>query len=93
MSIAMEQRDMTGSSGWIYTHAHNRGFAWERPALVELINDPEVGFEEDCGIRIRGGFSHSGGNPKHAFRLVFRKEYGPRHLPDHRRRPVEVHQA
>ena len=28
------------------------------------------------GLRIRGGYSRSNGNPKHAFRLFFRNEYG-----------------
>jgi hypothetical protein len=34
------------------------------------------GFQINAGIRIRGGFSRSTGNPKHAFRLFFRDEYG-----------------
>ncbi|UCG49880.1 MAG: lamin tail domain-containing protein [Phycisphaerales bacterium] len=34
------------------------------------------GFQIDSGIRIRGGFSCSGDDPKHAFRLFFRSAYG-----------------
>jgi hypothetical protein len=75
-SIALKQEDLTSSSTGIYTHAGTRGFAWERAASVELLNDAEGGFQVDAGLRIRGGFSRSGGNPKHAFRLFFRKEYG-----------------
>ncbi|MHC4640875.1 MAG: lamin tail domain-containing protein, partial [Planctomycetota bacterium] len=38
--------------------------------------DMRGGFQIDAGIRIRGGYSRSDGNPKHAFRLFFRNEYG-----------------
>jgi hypothetical protein len=30
----------------------------------------------NAGLRVRGGYSRSGSNPKHAFRLFFRSEYG-----------------
>ncbi|MEP0841744.1 MAG: lamin tail domain-containing protein, partial [Phycisphaerae bacterium] len=33
-------------------------------------------FQINAGLRIRGGYSRSGDNPKHAFRLFFRWEYG-----------------
>ena len=42
----------------------------------QLPRDMQGGFQIDCGIRIRGGYSRSGGNPKHAFRFFFRDEYG-----------------
>ena len=38
--------------------------------------DGTKGFQINAGIRIRGGYSRSTGNPKHAFRLFFRQEYG-----------------
>ncbi len=77
MSISMDIDDLLGSSRGIYTHAGNHGQAWERPVALELI-DPSggEGFQVNAGLRIRGGFSRSGGNPKHAFRLFFRDEYG-----------------
>jgi len=62
----------------IFVNAGNRGRDWERPASVELI-DPtgaEEGFTVNAGLRIRGGFSRSDGNPKHAFRFYFRSDYG-----------------
>lgn len=60
----------------IYANAYNQGRDWERPASVELINpDGSPGFQINAGVRIRGGFSRSGGNPKHSFRLFFRDEY------------------
>lgn len=60
-----------------WVNAENRGRAWERPVSVELINpDASEGFQIDAGVRLRGGFSRQGSNPKHSFRLVFRSEYG-----------------
>ncbi len=38
--------------------------------------DMRDGFQINAGLRIRGGYSRSGDNPKHAFRLFFRSEYG-----------------
>ncbi|MHC4487386.1 MAG: FN3 associated domain-containing protein, partial [Planctomycetota bacterium] len=38
--------------------------------------DMRGGFQINMGLRIRGGYSRSGGNPKHAFRFFFRNEYG-----------------
>ncbi|MCX5636845.1 MAG: CotH kinase family protein, partial [Planctomycetota bacterium] len=61
----------------IYVHADQRGRAWERPVSVELINpNGNEGFQINAGLRIRGGYSRWGDNPKHAFRLLFRPEYG-----------------
>ncbi|MHC4642730.1 MAG: lamin tail domain-containing protein, partial [Planctomycetota bacterium] len=61
----------------IYVNAQLHGREWERPVSVALINpDGSEGFQVDGGLRIRGGYSRSDGNPKHAFRLFFRAEYG-----------------
>ncbi|MDG2122781.1 MAG: CotH kinase family protein, partial [Verrucomicrobiales bacterium] len=84
ISIVTDQPNLTDASTGIYTHAGDRGYAWERPASAELIFpdgyvDPDgntEGFQVDMGIRIRGGFSRSSSNPKHSFRLFFREEYG-----------------
>ena len=72
-----------GGSQGIYSNPGNRGFAWERPASMEWINPPTglnpngtSEFQVDAGIRIRGGFSRSGDNPKHSFRMFFRSDYG-----------------
>jgi hypothetical protein len=65
-----------GQTG-IYVNAGGSGRSWERPASFELLNpDASPGFQIDGGVRVRGGFSRSDGNPKHAFRLFFRREYG-----------------
>jgi hypothetical protein len=61
----------------IYVNPSGRGFAWERPCSLELFNDVDGEFQINCGMRMRGGFSRSGDNPKHAFHFYFRGEYGP----------------
>ncbi|MBN2136904.1 MAG: lamin tail domain-containing protein [Sedimentisphaerales bacterium] len=61
----------------IYVDAEKDGPDWERPVSVELINpDGSDGFQINAGLRIRGGYSRQGANPKHAFRLLFGPEYG-----------------
>jgi len=76
-SIAMDLADLFDSQTGIYANANRQGRLWERPCSVELLYpDGKKGFQINCGIRIRGGFSRSGGNPKHAFRLFFRQAYG-----------------
>ena len=61
----------------IWVNAEDRGRDAERPVSVELIGDAlGPGFQIDAGARIRGGFSRRGVNPKHAFHLYFRREYG-----------------
>ena len=77
-SITTPQEHMTDSSTGIYTHPGEHGIAWERPASMEIVHpDGQTqNLQIDCGIRIRGGASRSTGNPKHAFRLFFRDDYG-----------------
>ncbi len=61
----------------IYANPSGDGISWERPASIELIYpDGRKGFHIRAGLRIRGGYSRSTGNPKHAFRFFFRSEYG-----------------
>jgi hypothetical protein len=61
----------------IYMNAFDRGLDWERPASIELLYpDGKNGFQINAGIRIRGGWSRHNDNPKHAFRIFFRGEYG-----------------
>jgi len=81
-SIVTPLENLFDPSQGIYVNPGNDGRNWERPASFELIHpDPaEKGFQIDGGLRIRGGFSRSTGNPKHAFRLFFRSEYGDANL-------------
>lgn len=77
MSVVTSLSNLFNGSTGIYANPGQDGRAWERPASLELIHpDGREGFQVNCGIRIRGGFSRSTGNPKHAFRFFFREEYG-----------------
>ena len=78
--------NMNGSAG-IYANPNSRGLAWERPCSLELINPPDAlhpngtsEFQVGAGVRIRGGYSRSTDNPKHAFHIYFREDYGPKKL-------------
>ena len=65
----------------IYVNALQDGRDWERPVSVELIDPTGAeGFQINAGLRIRGGYGRNGDNPKHAFRLFFRAEYGAARL-------------
>src|SRR5216117_2955868 len=76
-SIVTESPNLFDPSTGIYANASQDGIAWERPASIELIYpDGTKGFQVNAGIRIRGGYSRSTGNPKHAFRFFFRQQYG-----------------
>jgi hypothetical protein len=76
-SIATDFANLFDPVTGIYANPSGDGMEWERPASIELINpDGTKGFQIDGGIRIRGGYSRSTGNPKHAFRFFFRQEYG-----------------
>lgn len=62
------------------------GHGWTRFANVEYWNAPAdaekgEGFSVTCGLRLHGGHGRlAEKNPKHSFRLVFKKEYGEKSL-------------
>ena len=80
ISLVTDQPNLTDASTGIYTSPQSRGEDAERPVSMEIINDPmnpkPGGFQQNAGLRIRGGFSRSPANPKHSFRLRFRSIYG-----------------
>jgi hypothetical protein len=76
-SIVMKLGDLFDPVSGIYANPSGDEIAWERPGSLELIYpDGSQGFQINCGIRIRGGFSRDPNNPKHAFRFFFRQQYG-----------------
>jgi hypothetical protein len=76
-SMVMDLKDLFDPRTGIYVNALEHGREWERPCSVELIfPDGTAGFQINCGVRIRGGWSRNNTNPKRAFRWFFRKEYG-----------------
>jgi hypothetical protein len=77
ISISTDLNHLFARDSGIYLNAQQDGREWERPASIELLNpDGTEGFQINAGIRIRGGWSRHGENPKHAFRFFFRREYG-----------------
>jgi hypothetical protein len=63
------------------------GHGWTRPASVELFGPSASGallphdLTATCGLRLHGGHGRlAEKNPKHSFRLVFKKEYGQKTL-------------
>jgi hypothetical protein len=92
ISLATDQRNLTGRSGIMETNPRNttkRGLAWERPVSAELILPKHSGgFQVDCGLRIQGGnyvrerYDPNSNLPfsKYSFRLYFRSDYGPGRL-------------
>ena len=80
-SLVMDLADLFGEEQGIYANANEDGRDWERHCSLERISDSVgKGFQANCGIRIRGGFSRMSSNAKHAFRFFFRSEYGPAKL-------------
>ena len=76
-SMVMDLKDLFDPMTGIYVNADERGEEWERPCSIELIYpDGTVGFQINCGVRIRGGYSRITACPKRAFRFYFTKDYG-----------------
>jgi hypothetical protein len=81
ISLVTDLSNLFNPSTGIYVNAGQDGEAWERPASIELINpDGSDGFQINAGLRIRGGYSRDGNNPKHAFRILFDEKYGEAEL-------------
>ena len=77
VSLVLDPEDLFSAERGIYSNASRQGRENERPGAIELLpTASQPGFDVNCGVRIRGGFSRTPGNPKHAFRLFFRKLYG-----------------
>jgi hypothetical protein len=77
ITLTTDVANLFDASTGIYVNALNRGIEWERLTSVELVYpDGTEGFSTTAGLRIRGGYGRNDFNPKHAFRLYFRSEYG-----------------
>lgn len=79
ISIITEMKNLFDPASGIYANALMHGDEWERPASIELLDSkklPQECFQENCGLRIRGGYSRNLQYAKHSFRIFFRSEYG-----------------
>lgn len=77
ISLVTDLANLFDATNGIYVNAQGDTREWERPVSVELFGDTNApGFQINAGLRIRGGSSRAGRNPKHSFRLFFRSDYG-----------------
>lgn len=77
IAISTDIENIFDSNIGIYVNAKEHGKEWERECAIEFIYpDSLKSYLVHAGLRIRGGNSRNDGNPKHAFRLFFREEYG-----------------
>ncbi len=79
LSLVIAPEDLFEAKRGIYAHPRETGGEWERAASVELIHpDGSPGFQANAGARIQGGWNRRPEeSPKHSFRIVFKKKYGP----------------
>ena len=90
----LKETEQNGLWWFADTNATQRGRDWERPASITLLDGKNtVSFEENCGIRIRGGASRI--HPQKCFTVYFRNDYGNKYLdyalfPDTRNMQNEV---
>ena len=91
LSVVMKPDDLFGTTAGIYTHATKEAAIdafWEKKCSVEYFFHPDYqgayrvgdGFQIDCGIALSGNYSRGTHNPKHSFRLKFKREHGPSKL-------------
>lgn len=78
ISLVMDLDDLLDAENGIYTHAVERGRAWERSVSMEWIDpqDDSRCHQSDGGLRIRGGYSRHRRVPKHGLRVIARSAYG-----------------
>ncbi|HEY2951833.1 MAG TPA: lamin tail domain-containing protein, partial [Verrucomicrobiae bacterium] len=79
LSIVTEMGNLFDAVTGIYANASQHGELWERPVSLELLDPTNAvpgRFQENCGLRIRGGFSRNADFRKHSLRVFFRREYG-----------------
>ena len=79
LCLNIDPADLFSSERGIYSNPMQNGGDWERAATLEILPwRGELGSRVDCGVRIQGGWNRRPEeSPKHAFRIVFKKRYGP----------------
>ncbi len=85
VSLVLEPAALFDPAHGIYSNPRQTGADWERPASLEWIPAPAANAlatntrsQINCGVRIQGGWNRRPEeSPKHSFRIVFRKKYGP----------------
>ena len=80
LSLVMDMDDIFNQPNGIWSNSQSRGRLWERLTSVEFFdpNDPDREFQVNSAIRIQGRASRvPSSSIKHAFRLIFKDDYGP----------------
>ena len=73
VSMSTDIANIADATTGIYSNPGKHGLFWERPVSMEYLNTAGTSeFAINCGTRIRGGYSRSTSNPKHAFHMYFR---------------------
>jgi hypothetical protein len=78
MFISTSISNLFDSARGIYSFPESHGVAWERPASIEMVDTNGITeFQEDCGLRIQGGFFRGANvTQKHSLRVLFKGIYG-----------------
>ncbi len=81
ISMVTELPNLFDPATGIYENALESGKEWQRAGSIEMIYpDGLKGFQQNCGIRLRGGYSRNDWNPKHSLKVYFDKDYGEKYL-------------
>lgn len=82
LSIVMNVDDLFGYENGIYANSPMEGELWERAASLEQIDpDNQEEFQVNMAIRMQGGYgAYAFEQPKHNFRFIFKRPYGPSKL-------------
>lgn len=83
ISLVTDKDHLFDPGSGIYQNPQQSGSAWERPVSFEIIHpDGErEGTQVNAGIRIQGGHTRlPSKNPKHSFRVSFKRDFGPAKL-------------
>ena len=84
-NLFSRENDSIKGGIYIYTGCpvgDGTGRGWERPVCFEMIGGPAAhDLTIDCCLKLHGGHGRlPEKNPKHAFRLHFKSDYGPKKL-------------
>jgi chitodextrinase len=74
LSVMTDPKNLWDPVEGIYPNPLSRGDAWEKPVVIELIENGSVRFSAPAGIGIQGNISRD--LDKKSFQIYFRKEYG-----------------
>lgn len=82
VSLVCSPQDLWGEDRGLYLNSTERGDGWERRCSLEWIEtNGVIGFQIDCGFRMQGNTGRMPDKtPKHSFRVLFKKPYGPTKL-------------